>query len=337
MKSIQRAIALLPLLAAPLVVTDAAAAAQDWTPQRNVELTVPNAQGSSMDIAARTVHKIMQDLKLLPVNSVIVNRSGGEQAVAYSYLHTRSGDAHYLSFANPSLINNHIAGRSTITYTDFTPIAFLMTDDYIFAVRADHPIKNGKEMVEAVKNRPDSLSFAVGTVTHRIAIGLVLQSANVDIKRVKIVTLNAGTQSTAALGGHIDVAVSPLGQVLPFIESGKMRVLAVSAAKRKEGILASVPTWPELGHKAGTYETWRAVIAPKDITAAQTAYWEGVMRKVTESDAYKQAAEKYQWDVAFKGAAETRKLMAEEYAATKSVMNYLGLVSKPDAERQETR
>ena len=159
------------------VVAAHEAAAQAWVPQRHVEVTIPNAQGSSMDIAARTVHRLWQELKLVPVSSALVNRQGGEQAVAYAYLMTRAGDAHFLSFANPSLLSNHIAGRSTFTYTDFTPIAFLMTDDYIFAVRADHPLKNGREMVEAIRKRPDALSFGIGNITHRIALGLVLQSA----------------------------------------------------------------------------------------------------------------------------------------------------------------
>ena len=301
--------------------------AQGWVPQRHVEVTVPNAQGSSLDTTARTVQRLWHELKLVPVTSAIVNRQGGEQAIAYSYLRQRTGDPHFLSFANPSLLNNHIAGRMSFTYTDFTPIAFLMTDDYIFAVRADHPLKTGRDMVETVKKRPDSLSFGVGNTTHRIAIGLVLQSANVDIRQVKIVVLNAGTQATTALGGHVDVAVSPLVQVRPHLESGKMRVLAVSASKRKHGVLASVPTWPELGYKSGTYETWRAVIAPKGITPAQVAYWEDVLRKVTESEEYKKAAEKNQWDLDFKGAAETRKHMEAEYEQTKSVMTYLGLIN----------
>lgn len=300
--------------------------AQGWVPQRHVEVTVPNAQGSSLDTTARTVQRLWHDLKLVPVSSAIVNRQGGEQAIAYTYLRQRTGDPHFLSFANPSLLNNHIAGRMSFTYTDFTPIAFLMTDDYIFTVRADHPLKTGTDMVEAVKRRPDSVSFGVGNTTHRIAIGLVLQSAQVDIKQVKIVVLNAGTQSISALGGHVDVAVSPLVQVLPLLESGKMRVLAVSASKRKDGVLASAPTWPELGYKSGMYETWRAVIAPKGVTPLQVAFWEDVLRRVTQSEEFQKAAEKNQWDIAFKGAAETRKLMEEEYARTRSVMTYLGLV-----------
>ena len=303
-----------------------ASAAQGWTPQRHVEVTIPNSQGSSLDTTARIIHKLWHDLKLVPVTSALVNRPGGEQAIGYTYLRSRAGDAHYLSFANPALLSNHITGRMAFTYTDFTPLAYLMSDDYIFAVRADHPLKSGKEMVDAVKARPDALSFAIGNLTHRIAVGMVLQSANVDIKQVKMVVLNSGTQAASAMGGHIDVAVSPLAQVLPHLESGKMRVLGVSAPKRKPGVLAQVPTWPELGYKSGTYETWRAMIAPKDITPAQAAYWEDVLRKVVQSEDFKKAAEKNQWDVDFKGAAETRRHFDEEYAATKKVMTYLGLI-----------
>jgi len=300
--------------------------AQGWAPQRHVEVTVPNAQGSSLDTTARTFHRLWSEMKLVPVSSALVNRQGGEQALAYAYLRQRAGDPHFLSFANPSLLSNHIAGRSTFTYTDFTPIAFLMTDDYIFAVRADSPLKSGKDMVEAMVKRPDSLSFGIGTLTHRIAIGMVLQSAKVDIRQVKFVVLAGGTQTVSALGGHIDVAVSPLAQVLPHVESGKMRVLAVSAPKRKEGALSSAPTWPELGYPSGTYETWRAVIAPKDIMPAQVAYWEDVFRKVMQSEEFRKAAVRQQWDAGFKGAAEARQVMEEEYAQTKSVMTYLGLV-----------
>ena len=72
--------------------------------------------------------------------------------------------------------------------------------------------------------------------------------------------------------------------------------------------------------------TWATSIAPRDISAAQTAYWEDVMRKVMHSSEFKAVAERNQWDVDFKGAAETRKHFDEEYAATKKVMAYLGLI-----------
>ena len=68
------------------------------------------------------------------------------------------------------------------------------------------------------------------------------------------------------------------------------------------------------------------MIAPKDITAAQIIYWEGVLRRVTESEEFRRIAERNQWDVAFRDAAQTRKFMEADYAQMKRVMTYLGVV-----------
>jgi putative tricarboxylic transport membrane protein len=86
-----------------------------------------------------------------------------------------------------------------------------------------------------------------------------------------------------------------------------------------------VPTWAELGYKASS-ETWRAVIAPKGITPAQIAYWEGTLRKVTENEEFRRSVEKNLSEVVFRGAAETRSHMESEYEQSKSVMRYLGLI-----------
>jgi len=68
------------------------APAQGWKPERNVELTIPTSPGGSNDIAGRLVHKLWTELKLLPVQSTVVNRSGGEHIVAYTYISQRTGD-----------------------------------------------------------------------------------------------------------------------------------------------------------------------------------------------------------------------------------------------------
>lgn len=300
--------------------------AQAWTPQRNVLITIPNAPGSVIDTTARIVHKVIQDHNLIPVTSVLVNRAGGEQSIGYSFLHQRPKDPYHVSWANPALLSNHISGRSDFNHRDFTPVAFLMADGYVFAVRADHALKSGTDLIEALRKNPESLNLAVGNSTHRIVIGMVLQQAKIDIKRVKMVVLQQGTQAASLLGGHIDVAVSPLPQLLPHLQAGKMRPIALSATKRKGGVLANTPTWPELGYKNGTYQTWRAMIAPRGITPAQAAFWENVMRRVVETDDFKAAAAKFEWDIEFKGGAETARLMEDEYVRTKSVMSYLGLI-----------
>ncbi len=313
------AVLALSLLAAPSY-------AQSWTPQRHVELIAPNAAGGAMDSTARIVQRMWQDKKLLPVSSAVVNRSGGEHALAYTFLSQRPGDAHFLSLASPVLLANHLAGRLAVTYTDVTPIATIMTEAYIVVVRADSPLKSGRDFIDALKARPDSVTIAINTVLTRIATGRVLQSAGIDIKPVKMVVLESSKQLAGLLGGHLDVAVGSAVGFLPQIESGNLRVIAVTGGKRLTGTLATTPTWAELGHPKAVSETWRAVLAPKGITAAQIAYWEGMLYKVAASDEFRQSAERVQGEAIFKNAADTRKHMAAEYAQVKSVMTYLGLI-----------
>ena len=67
------------------------------------------------------------------------------------------------------------------------------------------------------------------------------------------------------------------------------------------------------------------MIAPRNITPAQLAYWEGVLKRVTDTEEFRVVAEKQRWEVTFKSAAEVQRMMDAEYDEMKSVMSYLGL------------
>jgi putative tricarboxylic transport membrane protein len=302
--------------------------AQGWKPERNVELIVPSTAGGSLDLTGRTVHKIWDDLKLLPVSSIVANRSGGGHAVAYNFLNQRSGDAHYLSITSSTLLTNHINGHLALTYTDFTPLAVLLTEHIAFVVRPDSPLKTGKDFIEALRANPASLSIALGSAiggTHHIAAGLPLQSAGVDIKRVKLVGFNStGEAFTALLGGHVDIANGGTANAVGLVESGKLRVLTVTSARRMQGPLAAAATWAELGYK-GVFDNWRGVIGTKGMTPAQSAYWESVFKRVAASEEFQQYAAKNQWENSYRGPAEARAFMEAQYGELKSVMGFLGL------------
>lgn len=309
-----------------------AALAQGWSPQRNVELIVPSTAGGSLDTTGRTVTRIWGDLKLLPVSSAVSNRGGGGHAVAYSYLAQRPNDAHYLAVTSSTLLANHINGHIPVTYTDFTPLAVLLTEYIAFAVRADSPLKTGKDFIEALRKAPASLSLALSSAaggTHHISFGLPLLSGGVDTSKVKFVAFTSSAEAvTALLGGHVDVISAGTVNVAPHVASGKLRVLAVTSAKRMTGPLASAPTWPELGYK-GVFENWRGIIGAKGISAEQIAFWDNVFRRLTSSDEFRNFAEQNQWDASYRGAADSRKFMAEQYDELKGVMTYLGMAKKP--------
>lgn len=305
-----------------------AALAQGWLPQRNVELIVPATAGGSLDHTGRTVHRLWEELKLVPVSSTVVNRAGGGHAVAYTFLNQRAGDPHHLSITSSTLLTSHINGRIPLTYTDFTTLAVLLTEHIAFAVRADSPLASGKDLIEAFRKNPASLSIALGSAaggTHHIATGLPLQAAGVDVGKIKLVSFNSSAEAvTAVLGGHVDLAVAGTVQVAAQVEAGKLRALATTSPRRMTGVYGAIPTWPELGYK-GVFENWRGVIGAKGMTPEQTAYWETVLRRVVQSDEFRKDAERNQWDSSFKGSAEMRKFLEAQYAELKSVMSFLGL------------
>ncbi len=314
----------------PLIVLTFAAHgafAQGWKPDRNVELVLPASPGGSNDIAGRTIQKVWTDLNLLPVPSSVVNRSGGEHNVAYTYVAQRAGDAHTLGLVSTPLLVNQVEGRSQLTQNDITPIAYLITEPMIAVTRADSPLKTGRDVVEALRKNSGALSIALTSSGHRVSIGMPLLKAGITLKGVRMPAFKGGGETvTAVLGGHADLLVTSVSTSVPHIASGKMRGLAVSSIKRLGGALAQVPTWQELGYTSSG--SWKAVIAPKGITPAQIAYWEDIVRRTAQSEELKQYAEQNQWIIDFKGSADMRKWLNEEFVALKSTMTELGLVKQ---------
>lgn len=307
------------------VVLADTAPAQGWKPDRNVELVIPTSPGGSNDIAGRLIHKLWNDLKLLPVPSSVANRSGGEHVVAYTFVSQRTGDAHLVGVMSTPMLVNPIQGRTQLTHHDVTPIAFLFDEPMIAMVRAESPLKTGKDVVEALRKDPSSLSIALTSTGHRVSIGLPLHKGGVNIKNVRMPAFKGGGETTTAvLGGHADIQITSVSTSVSYITSGQMRGIAVSSNQRLGGVMAAVPTWRELGFQSSG--SWKGVMGPKGITPAQIAFWEEVMRKTAQSEEIRQYAEQNQWILDFRGAAETRKWLDDESAALKVIMAELGLV-----------
>jgi putative tricarboxylic transport membrane protein len=308
-----------------LLAVAGTASAQGWKPERSVELVIPTSPGGSNDIAGRTIHRLWSDLKLLPVPSSVVNRSGGEHIVAYTYVQQRTGDPYLIGLMSTPMLVNPIEGRTQLTHEDVTPIAYLITEPMVAVVRADSPIKTGRDLVEALRKDPRALSIALTSTGHRVSIGLPLYRAGISIKSVRMPAFKGGGETAmAVLGGHADVQITSVSTAVPHVTSGQMRAIAISSNRRLGGVMAAVPTWEELGYVSSG--SWKGVFAPRGITAAQIAYWEEVMQRTAQSEEILRYAEMNLWLVEFKGAADTRKWLDQEAAALKSIMGELGLV-----------
>lgn len=316
------------LIAAFFAFVAATAAAQSWSPQKNVEFVVPNPPGGSNDKTARTVERIWTTNKVIPSTLTVINRAGGGGSIAYTYVQQHAGDPHYLVVAGPALLTNHITGASKLHHSDLTAIASLFNDYTAFAVNADSPIKTGKDLVERLRKDPKSVTIGfsplLGSHNH-IAAGLLMKAIGGAARDLKVVAYKGSADAIPNLmGGHIDLVTTAAGNVSHHAASGKLRIVAVTASQRLPGALASVPTWKEQGvdHVFGA---WRAIFAPKGLTQAQIAFWEGALRKAAEAPEWKSDLEKNVWSDDFTTGEAFRKELDKDYAGMKAVLVDIGL------------
>jgi len=311
-----------------LLLNAGMALAADWKPERPVEIVAMSGPGGANDVIARTLQRVMQQRKLVDAPMTVVSKVGAGGVIAWSYLNQHAGDGGYISVSPINLLIEHILGASPITYTDVTPIAQLFNEYVAFAVKAESPLRGGRDVVDKLKADPVSVTFAVAASlggSNHIATMVALKSAGVDVKKLKFVVFTSGVQSlTSVMGGHVDVAVVPVSGVVSHVTAGRLRVLAVSAAKRLGGSFSSVPTWKEQGADS-VFSSARGVIGPKGMTAAQIAYWENVLARVVESDDWKKDLENNYWEGQFLTSADTRKLLKTQYDQYKSVLIDVGL------------
>ena len=316
------------IAAMALAATSAGAAAQAWSPQKNVEIVAGSAPGGSNDKTARAMEKILLAGKLVPTSLVVVNKPGGGGSIAYTYVSQRPGDAHYLYIASAGLLSNHIVGASSLNHADFTPIALLYEDAAVFAVRTESPIKTGKDLADRLKKDPRSVvvgfANAFGSSRH-MAAALLMKTLGGNARDLKPVVFKGSAEAiTAMLGGHIDVVVAGAVNAIVHVAAGQMRVIGVAAPQRLSGPLATAPTWKEQGVDL-VYGNWRGIFGPKGLSPAQVTYWENALRKMVESPEWKADLEKSYWTENFVTGQPMHKEIEQEYAYLKTTLVELGL------------
>jgi putative tricarboxylic transport membrane protein len=321
------ALATIAALALSIVTLSVAAQAPAWRPEKAVELIAASAPGGSNDKSARAVQKILQDEKILPVPVNVVNKTGGNQSLSRAYLNTHPGDAHYFNMANPTILSNHIAGVTPQHHSDLTPVALLFNEYAAFTVRADSPIRNARDLIARLSQDPESLPIGISNRggTNHLALALLVRTAGIDPKRLKIVVFKGNSESiTALLGGHIQLVASTVTSAIGQVQAGKARMISIASPRRMPGTLAEVPTLREQGYDV-SLSNFRVLVGAKGLGASQVTFWENAMARVVATEEWRKDLESQYWEGNFLRSRETASYLDNEYRITKAVMSELGV------------
>lgn len=306
------------------------AAAQAWKPDAPVELIVNCAPGCGPDRMARLMQNVFQHNRWLDAVTV-QNKTGGGGAVAQTYLNQFAGNGHYVFHTGKSVLTTHAMGRSVAPYTELTPIANLFGEYIGIAVKADSPIKSGRDLIERLKKDPAAASFGIATSlgnTNHQGVAGALKVSGVDIKKTRNVVFQSGALAIVALlGGHVDVVPVSVGSWIPHMKTGAVRVIAVSSAERLPGFFSQIPTWREQGADA-VVSNWRGAFGAKNLGAAQVAFWEHTLQRLVDTPEWKAEMANLNGLSEFMGAARLKKYMEEDYAEIKAFLVALDLAKK---------
>ena len=317
---------LFTLTLAGLLLVAAVSPAADY-PNKAVEFVVAGNPGGGLDLVARELDSALHEAKLFREAFAIKNMGGAGGNLAKNYVHQRKGDPYVLYLESNRIFVNRIVGTTNLTYTDVTPVARVMTEYLVWAVRADSPFKSAKDILDRAKANPSSIVFGVGTVPGNDQMNILraAMAYGIDVKKVQVLSFKSSADATIQLlGGHTPVVSSGLSELLEHARAGKVRLVAISAPSLLGGELANVPTWRSMGIDIAILH-WRGLFAPPGVPAEMVKYWEQTVGRLMKTDAWKKALDRHQWFDAYADSATFRRDLGEETKAYAEVLTQLGM------------
>lgn len=316
--------------AALLASAGYAAQAQNdgWKPTQTIFYSIGVAPGGSVDLYARGIKQALENLNLVNGQTIINdNKPGAAGLLALQNLQRNRGNAHHLGTFHTGSIAGQATGMLKADMREYVPVAMLVEETTLVAVRVDSPLKTAQDLVTVLKKDPTSLRIAVAPLRGlniHLAIAKPLKVAGIPVGQLTVVPFrSSGESMTALLGGHVDVVSATGPIVVPQALAGKVRILVSAAAGRGTGPLASVPTWREQG-VAADYVSYNGVLLPPGVDAEQIAFWEKALGRVAEDPDWKSLVEKSGNKPMFKGYVDSHRYLNKELLDTQALVAEFG-------------
>ena len=295
-----------------------------------IHFLIPGGAGGGWDSTARGVGEVLVESEMLEQASY-ENMSGGGGGIAIAHLiKTRNSNLakKTLMVNSTPIVTRSLSKVFPQSFRDLTPVAAVIADYGAFVVREDSDLRNWKQAVDMFMDNPESVKIAggsaVGSLDHIVA-AWAFQEAGGDPGQVVYIPYDAGGKAMAALlAGETALLSTGLGEALQLVDSGQVRILAVTSPER----IADAPdvaTLVEQGYNVD-FANWRGFFAPPDTPDAMVSAYAKLFEEMYDTPEWEEMRKKYGWVNLYKPSDEFVAFLEKQEEIIGGLMRNLGFI-----------
>ena len=258
------------------------------------ECIAPANPGGGWDFTCRTIGKIMYDIKAVDQPIQVTNMAGAGGGLAYNHVVAERNTDADLIIAASSATSTRLAqdAYAGMTADQVRFVGAIGADPGVIVVAKDSKFKDLKDLLEAVKADPSKVTFAggsaVGGFDHLKPLMLLQRAGFTDIRKVKYIGVDGGADAiTQTVGGFTQAMTGDMSEIVGFLKAGEVRAIAVLSEERIPGF-DDIPTAKEQGYDVVAVN-WRGMYIPKGVSDDTFNLWADRLKKVAESDEWKES------------------------------------------------
>lgn len=281
----------LSLVALAMLATAFPARAQSY-PDRPIKLLVPFGPGGPPDVIARVAGEHLGNQ--LKATMVIENRPGAGATIGTRSVVSAAPDGYTLLFASTTSLSIAPFIMKDVGYdamSDFAPVGGISVGPMVVCVHPSVPVNTIQELIAYAKANPGKLNYGSGVASPpHIAWGLFTTQTGTKIQYVPY--RGMAVAMTDLVSGQIQMMIDGAGPLLPFIQEGKVKPLAVTG-KTRSAVFPNLPTMIEAGYPEFDLTFWTGLVAPKGTPPAIVGKVNGALNEALKLPAMKASLDKF--------------------------------------------
>ncbi len=301
------------------------ASAQQF-PVKPITVIIPAAPGGGTDTFGRKIAEEAQKEFKQPL--IVDNRGGGSGTIGLGQVVRAKPDGYTVGFVWNSPLTS-VPHSLNVPYknTDYSALMSIGFSSYVICAAPNFPANTGQELIELIRANPEKYTIGNDGVggTMQLASERIFSKAGVKVRQIPF--KGAGDTAKNFLGGHIDLYGGSITAIQPHVNAGKAKCLLLTSAE-KNSALPQASSLTDIGMPGEETVLWWGLVVPADTPQAVKDQLEMTFMKAASSASMKEAMAKQGAVNRPRGAVDTNKLIASEYAALEQVAKSIGLEKK---------